>query len=107
MVRISKNFVRSRSRGATGVVYERRTVTLPPSQETRIYGGFSNLTMGGHGLNFSQCPSVGLVAQQPVQGLAQFRAPIFQIMVAVKFVVMDGCAEGFENLMGVLYADDL
>ena len=58
-------------------------------------------------IKFPQCPSISLVGQQPEQGLAQFSAPIFQIMVAVKFVVMDGCAEGFESLMGVLHADDL
>lgn len=65
------------------------------------------LNHGWGWIKFSQWLSVGLVGEQPEQGLVQFSTPIFQIMVAVKFMVMDGCAECFENLMGILYADDL
>ena len=37
----------------------------------------------------------------------QFFAPKFQVVATVIFVVMDGCAKGFQGAAGIFYSYDL
>jgi hypothetical protein len=47
------------------------------------------------------------IGEEPTEGLLEFLAPIFQVVAAVIFMVMDGGAKGLQSGMGVLHSDDL